>query len=136
MATCSKLRVEAAEDGGGLIILEARLGGRAGTRLSPVTVVELARVLGRRSSELAEADPERELDEIDFVLEWISPGRLVWPPKAVVGSLVGLMLRVLTLLLELPAFELLLRTSRTLSFSSFCSAFLRLDAIRPACKLC
>lgn len=77
MATCSKLRVEAAEDGGGLILLEARLGGRAGTRLSPVTVVELARVLGRRSSELAEADPERELDEIDFVLEWISPGRLV-----------------------------------------------------------
>ena len=67
-ATCSKLLFDAADDGGGLTLREDRLGGRAGTRLWVVIVAELARVLGRTSSELAEADPDMELEETDFVL--------------------------------------------------------------------
>lgn len=71
--------------------------------------------------------PEPDIDEVDrgFALGVIT------------ASLDGLSLLVRAL--ELPAAGVLLllfSTSITRSFSSFSSAFFRLCAIRPACKLC
>jgi hypothetical protein len=124
-ATCSKLLADAAEDGGGLNLLEARLGGSAGTRPIVVTVASLVRVPGLKPSELTDAELEVDEDDEDFVLTLVSPVLFI-PARMTPDSFVGLILRVLTLLLELLGFELLFSTSITLSFSSFCSAFFKL----------
>ena len=96
-----------------------------------IVVAELPpRVFGRASSELTEADSDAEADDLCLVVAGGGGGGA--------SSLVGLSLlfRTSTEPPGLLLAELRLRTSSTRSFSNFCSAFFRLCAMRPACKLC